>query len=163
MKKYTLASLVLFIAPAALAEPGVEETLAYINARCVGSQWRVPADSDFVNQTLAISLSGTTLTHAKTFTLTSSREDSKYNHVSHYDLRKVEISWAAYPNTAPYIKLSCADVCVKWESWREGESKHNVSPVDGDSLYCRDGEKVYRAVKHLQHLLGGKEKDPFAN
>ncbi|WP_262692691.1 hypothetical protein [Kordiimonas aestuarii] len=157
-------ALLLPLLPAYAAdEPDAAETMAYITARCTGAEWRVPADSDFVNKTMAISLSGTTLTHTKTFTLMGSRDTSKYNHVGQYDLRKVDIRWVAHPDTTPFIKLHCADLCVRNESWREGQNTHTVSPLDGDSFYCRDGEKVFRAFKHLQGLLGGKEKDPFAN
>ncbi|WP_262692693.1 hypothetical protein [Kordiimonas aestuarii] len=159
LKTIILCTLVLPALAAGAADgPSREETLAYIQAHCTQQTWRVPPDSPFVNKTVSISLAGPTLTHEKTQMYTGSSKGSKDRIVSRYDLRKVTIGWVAYPDTQPYIGMNCADLCVRWE-WNDDAPKGMVN----DSFYCRDGEKAFRAFKHLQDLLGGQEKDPFAN
>ena len=176
MKKYTLASLALFIAPAALAEPGVEETLAYINARCDGFSYR---SGDITYSTGGISLEGSQLAYTRESRYDSEGYQSHETITGRLDLRRVEIKLIpAQPvdhgilgtwDIPPGASLYCGDKCITEEHRRvinaygrpETETRNDKSGAA--VFHCRDADRVTRAFQHLQELAGGAVADPFAN
>ena len=168
MKKYTLASLALFLAPAALAEPGVEETLAYINGRCDGF---ARTHSGIITATTrSVSLQGSQLVYKSESQDVVQGTQNLRTYTGRLDLRRVEISYYVQDDTPPSTRLRCGDKCITEQTkfdtiYSNGETRTETREDKQSAayFYCRDADRVTRAFERLQTLVGGAIKDPFAN
>lgn len=163
-------------APATLAQaspptpsPTLEETLAYIRARC----------DDESNRDMNRRLSTVTPSSVQLpiFTFTLRGSNSHYDRVdveARFDLREVQISTTDIYNelggkVGDEIHFSCPTRCIQGRTTYTGVNPNftrykNESWTSGSvEMPCRDIQRVERAMKHLQSLAGGKRADPFAS
>lgn len=172
MKKYTLASLALFVAPAALAEPGLNETLAYINARCDAFSYMSGGGTTY--RTGSISLEGSQLAYTRENRYESDGYEKHETITGRLDLRRVEIKLipevpvdhGVIPAGA---SLYCGDKCILEEirtvtnAYGKTKTETREDRPGAAVFHCRVADRVTRAFERLQELAGGAVADPFAN
>ena len=156
-----LLATLICATPAAAQTMNAADTLIYINQRCEnysGEQYRA--------LTASVDLTGTRLSFQSR--IPQPREFTQY--IS-FDLRRVDISLAPgpVPDTIRGIQFECGFVhCIDGRDMsraRHGDPQGNYK-TGSHELACRDPERVARAFKHLQQLVGGRiadPVDPFAN
>ena len=147
MRKIASLGLLFATTAPALAEPDTAETLAYIKARCDVSH-------NTGTETLSLFGSGMLIysyDYPGTFTSTT-----------RVPFRRVEIRLIPNGEQAPRIQLYCGDACMDYRSWGKVTKNENRKETRLN-FDCRDPERVIKALKHLQTLLGGQIVDPFAD
>ena len=163
-------------APATLAQasppttsPSLEETLAYIQARCDDESNR-----DMNGRLATVAPSSVSL---PIFAFTLRGSSSHYDRLdveARFDLRDVQISTGGIYNDlggkiGDKIRFSCPTRCIQGRSTYTGVHPNftrykNESWTTGSvEMPCRDIQRVERAMKHLQSLAGGKHEDPFGS
>ncbi|WP_417462188.1 hypothetical protein [Kordiimonas sp.] len=150
----------------ALAEgPSYEQTTQYITERCQGVEGGVAVNR---HKMVAVAFDQAQVILSKTSTGSS----SKFSWRTKFDLRDVNINrHEADRGQGRGIDLgvafTCGDNCIVVQTSSFTGKTLDGPPKDhrwpDDWLFCREADKVLKAFRHLQTLVGGKKQDLFGD
>lgn len=165
MRKILILTFLSTSAASVHADPGRDETVAYIQKQCNGTPTGAgPVTSD-------LSIAGTVLRFTEGVPVDASAKGDVafWQEVRTIDLRDVKKIDAL----GTFLQLQCDYNCASVEGFYLGTDGRRRQPSWGNksgtshmtfaNLSCRNTDRAVNAIQHLKDLSGESEKDPFAN
>jgi len=163
MKFPAILSIALLLATAAEAAPDRNETVSYIKKQCEGTA----TGSGSVTRNVRIEGTVLSFTNGVPVDASAKGDVAFWQEVRTIDLAEVE----RVHDLNAFLQLQCGHNCGRVEGFYLGVDGKRRQPFWGNKsgtthltyvdIYCRNGDRVINAIKHLQSLVA--TDDPFAN